>query len=435
LTIGLLGAPLGAHAERQLSLQDAVTLARTSRSEAAQAEIDLERAQLGVLRAKLERVKLTIVGQGSVQAQDLNVQITGDTTGASMVCMFSPLLCDTEAHRYGGTADLVIPIWSGFAVEADLSRARWTERAAQAQKRVTARTVGLDAARAYWAVRRVELLRDVEAEAVRRDQEIEQIVRARVVSGVAPQVDLNRALVSTLREQSNLASLAGQVSEARAQLAAALQVDDEVALTEDPSAHAQLLLPLGDAVATARSERPELVASQAQVMAQGEAVRAAKGPYWPQLSLFAHADIANANVVFTTLPQEELFANFAAGAQVTWTLFDTLTTWAIVKDARFQLHRLQQDRVRAGVLVDADVKGAYARVTRTLAQKSPLEQAVAVARDNLEIIRRRYEAGDALVIELLDAQVQLLQAESSRIDNAVALAQADAELQAALGRL
>ena len=58
-----------------------------------------------------------------------------------------------------------------------------------------------------------------------------------------------------------------------------------------------------------------------------------------------------------------------------------------------------------------------------------------MARDNLDIIRRRYEAGDALVIELLDAQVALLRNDANHIESTVAVARADAELKAALGRL
>jgi outer membrane protein TolC len=164
-------------------------------------------------------------------------------------------------------------------------------------------------------------------------------------------------------------------------------------------------------------------------------VRSARAGYWPQLQLFAHADLANANFVLSAVPQEELFGNFVAGIRLNWTIFDTFTTWATVRDAEYQRARLEEDRVRARFQVDADVKGAHARLQKGVAQRATLEEAAKVARDNLEIIRKRYEAGDALVIELLDAQVQLLRAESDLVDSAVSIAQADAELASAEGRL
>ncbi|HJZ89202.1 MAG TPA: TolC family protein [Polyangia bacterium] len=431
----LLCAALPAKAARPLSLADAIMLARQNRSDLKQAQIDLERADLNLLRAKLERIHLTIQGGASIQAQDLNTQLTGTASGANPICALTPSQCDNQSHTYGGQADLTIPIWSGFTVEADIERARWLARASQAQAKGTVRTIALDVVRAYWAVRRAELLREVEAEAVRRDQEIEEIVSRRVRAGIAPQVDLNRVHVATLREQGTLLGLDGQLGEARAQLAAVLQIDDEIVLTEDPHAHTPLVPPLEVAMDEARGARPELLAARAQVLAQAEAVRSARGGYWPQLQLFGHVDVRNANSVFTAVPTEELFSNAWAGGRALWTLFDTLSTWAQVRDAEYQRVRLEADSSRIRFQVDADVRAAHVRLSRALAQRAPLDQSEKVARDNLEIIQKRYQAGDALILDLLDAQVQLLRSQSDLVDNSVTIAQAEAELQSALGRL
>src|SRR5215813_9579585 len=99
--------PASAQAQRKLSLGEAITIARSHRSETAQAGIDLERAELGVLKARLERIHLNIQGTATEQVQDLNVQLTGmplnlcDTGIAGTTC-------DTTAHSYRGTADLTI---------------------------------------------------------------------------------------------------------------------------------------------------------------------------------------------------------------------------------------------------------------------------------------------------------------------------------------
>src|SRR5438876_1124320 len=139
--------PVSARAERRLSLAEAITLARSHRSETAQAGIDAQRAELGVLRATLERIHLTI--QGSA---------------------------------------------------------------------------------------------------------VEQVIRSRVGAGIAPQVDFNRAHVSTLRETGQLANLDGQLAEGRAQLAAVLQIEEDIVLSEDPKEHAPLVPPLELSVAAARKE-------------------------------------------------------------------------------------------------------------------------------------------------------------------------------------
>src|SRR5215831_8846026 len=155
--------PASALAQRKLSLGEAITIARSHRSETAQAGIDVDRAELGVLKARLERIHLTIQGTASEQVQDLDVQLTG-TPLELCASGLAGTTCDTTAHSYRGMADLTIPIWSGFQIEADVARARWLSRATDAQRKTTARTIALDVAHAYWGVRRAELLREVEAQ-------------------------------------------------------------------------------------------------------------------------------------------------------------------------------------------------------------------------------------------------------------------------------
>jgi outer membrane protein TolC len=56
-----------------------------------------------------------------------------------------------------------------------------------------------------------------------------------------------------------------------------------------------------------------------------------------------------------------------------------------------------------------------------------------VARDNLTIIEGRYKNGDALIIEYLDAQIELVNAEQNLVDVTALLQLQWYELQAALG--
>jgi outer membrane protein TolC len=225
------------------------------------------------------------------------------------------------------------------------------------------------------------------------------------------------------------------VLEARAQLAAVLQVDEPIELTEDPAAHAPVAPPLGAALADGEAYRPELAGARAQVHAQVEATRAARSGYWPMLQLFAHADLQNSNPFIQGLSQDDLSANFYGGAQLQWTFFDTLSTWAQVRDAEYQRARLQADETRLRFTIEADVRSAHAELVKAIAQRAPTQRALDVARETVDLLRARYRAGDALVIELLDAEMQLLRSESDLVDNAIAIARAEAELAGAQGKL
>jgi outer membrane protein TolC len=70
-----------------------------------------------------------------------------------------------------------------------------------------------------------------------------------------------------------------------------------------------------------------------------------------------------------------------------------------------------------------------------VARRAPLVAARDIARDNLKILESRYQNGDALVLEFLDAQVDLVNAERDLADLTAQLQLAWLELAASLGRV
>ena len=92
--------------------------------------------------------------------------------------------------------------------------------------------------------------------------------------------------------------------------------------------------------------------------------------------------------------------------------FDTLNTYTATADAHYVEEIDKQEVRRFERLVDADVRGAYANAAASCTrERAPLMAARDVARDNLTIIEGRYKNGDALIIEYLDAQIELVNAE------------------------
>src|SRR5439155_24039078 len=153
-------------------------------------------------------------------------------------------------------------------------------------------------------------LRDSAARALARRTEVAAVIKARFDGGLAPRTDYGRAQAALLRQRAALAELEGRAAEARADLAAALQIDDRVVLTDDPPADGAALAPLSQALAEARRRRPELELADARVGAQAQEARAIRGALWPELSLFAQADAQNEALGVT---QPSLIGNFSAG--------------------------------------------------------------------------------------------------------------------------
>ena len=88
-----------------------------------------------------------------------------------------------------------------------------------------------------------------------------------------------------------------------------------------------------------------------------------------------------------------------------------------------------------GRLVEADVRTVHARLQRLYAAREPLVRTRDLAKDTLDIIERRYRNGEALILDYLDAQFDLLNADIDLADSGAAIAQTWGELWAATGRI
>jgi outer membrane protein TolC len=424
IVAAVLLAALPARADRTLTLAEAVAVARSRRPEVAEADLEVRLARLGLLRAALERVQLTVGGRWTEQVE------SGTLDAPAELCRSLPGYCRPEgrARTVEGSASLVVPLWTGFGLEAQWSRARQLERAAQAGKGARLRTITLEVSGAYWTVRWAELLLEAARAALARRAEVASTIKARYGAGITPRGDLNRAETAVLRQHAALVELEGRATQARAELASALQLDEEIALADQPIA--AVLPPLAEVLADAERARPELAMASAQVEAQRQQARSLRGAYWPQVQLFARADASNEAL---GIRQPQLVGNVAAGLLVSWLAFDTLSTFTAARAADLEKDRLAAERERLRFAVRTEVRAAHSRLATALGRRQALTQARALAENTLELIRRRYHAGAALLIEVLEAENELEAVVTDVVGNEIEMALAGASLTAARG--
>jgi len=447
-------------APRKLSLQEAVSLAMHVDPLIAEAHLQDDRARLGVLRAQLDRFSLKI--DGSVQELWNKSNIGGPTVyDCSIGGVFAFQTDPTTCMNQGGTssvsavqapsqwsglsnfqANLAYYLFSGFRVEANVHRAKAQEQSALVQIKQQRKDTAIAVARAYWNVRRLLILRDVQQSALQRMVDAERIADGRLRAGLAPPIDKNRATQRKLTQQATLEDLNGQARAAAAQLGVALGLGDELELVDDVVIPDQPPASPVELVRDALGRRPEIRNAMLQVEIQHQQVRMARSGFFPQLTLVGNFQYGNNAFSFSTgartpssaaNPFGDLSGNFTGGAQLTMNFFDTLNTYTATGDAHYLEEIDKQEVRRFQRLVDSDVRTAYANLAKLYARRTPLIAARDVARDNLTIVEGRYKNGDSLIIEYLDAQIDLANAELNLADVTAQLQLQWYELQAALG--
>lgn len=471
-----------------LSLRQAVETAIRADPQVIAALVAEQRGRLGALRAQLDRFSLQVnaILQEQWRAANIFGSPSSDSCGALLSLkpltganLFAPLQLVTtdmagnlgaptqaDCNAAGGqfvpsqgvytsgigllniSASLTVPLFTGFRITANVARAQHLQDAASANLQSSIRTLAIDVLRAYWTVRRAELQREVSRQALERFNDQVNVVAARVRAGLAPQVDLNRIETRRQREVARLADLDGAAAEGRVQLAvllglggAALQLTEDADVPSPPPADAA---EVDRVLAGARKGRPEVFAARMQTLAARDQVRVIESAYWPQLS--ASGLLQYGNNQFNPLvgarsanDTANPFANTSMSAFVGGTLslnlFDTFNTVTSARDARYEVQRLEQEERRLGRLVEVDVRGAHARLLRAYRTREPLLKNRDLARDTLDIVERRYKNGDALILDYLDAQFDLFNAELDLVNANTTIAQTWGELQAATGRI
>lgn len=305
---------------------------------------------------------------------------------------------------------------------ADLESARATE---EQQRFLTA----LDTEADFYSVLSNHELVDVSRDRVRRAEEQLVVARARVMSGAAVQTDslqilleLNRARVGLLQDEARLRV-------ARLALGRRVGTPGGVDAVPLDSARApDLPLTLVDAMTQAVEQGPEYRAARASERAAEAAVRARRGSYLPSVFLSANEVTFGDNFYPVGLTRRTLTVSLSYPL---WDNANRELNYARARNARELARAVRADLERAA---EVDVTAAWEAYQTARATSDFSEQALIVAREVFRVQESRYRAGASTILDLLDAQAGLTQAQADLVQARYAARLALAGLEAILGR-
>lgn len=305
---------------------------------------------------------------------------------------------------------------------ADLEGARATE---EQQRFLTA----LDTEADFYSVLSNHELVDVSRDRVRRAEEQLVVARARVMSGAAVQTDslqilleLNRARVGLLQDEARLRV---------ARLALGRRVGTPGGVDAAPldSARApDLPLTLVEAMTQAVEQGPEYRAARAGERAAEAAVRARRGSYLPSVFLSANEVTFGDNFYPVGLTRRTLTVSLSYPL---WDNANRELNYARARNARELARAVRADLERAA---EVDVTAAWEAYQTARATSDFSEQALVVAREVFRVQESRYRAGASTILDLLEAQAGLTQAQADLVQARYAARLALAGLEAILGR-
>jgi len=281
----------------------------------------------------------------------------------------------------------------------------------------------------YNAVLANRELARVARDRVRRAEEQLAVARARVRTGAAVQTDslqlrleLTQARVTLLQQESAL-----RVSrlELGRRIGAAGPVDAAALDTLPP---AELPLTLADAITEAAAQGPHYRQVAANERAAAASYRAQLGAYLPRASVSWTRTAFDNRFVPTLRSFNALTLNVSFPR---WDNARREVALSVARVNRDVARAIRDDMDRA---VQHDVTAAYDGYATARASTELASEGLAVARENFRVQQSRYGAGATTILDLLEGEVSLSQAEAQLVQSRYATRLALAGLEAILGR-
>ena len=247
--------------------------------------------------------------------------------------------------------------------------------------------------------------------------------------------DVLKAELQLEQRQRDLADAQQALLTARESLGVLLFADPSTPYTLEDTLNTQDAVPgKAQVQALAAHSNPELRSAIAALQAAKQDTRAAWAEYLPSFTLGYNYGI-DAPAFAANGPGGRKYLGYSVGAGVDLPLWNWFGTQDKVEQSKLRLHAAQAALNYTQRQSIAALDASYGELKTASAALRSLQTSVQQAQQSLRLTTERYQAGEANVLEVVDAQNTALAAESAAADGAVRFHVARANLERWTGPL
>lgn len=427
------GTLLYAQDKKQLSLDEAISLAVTKSNEASLANVRVATSQLDV-----ENIRNNVYPDFKISGQYLrvtnptvNFKLNTSNSNEPAEGEESTTTASPEVNRVMlGQASLNMPLFSGFRLKNNILASEsmykaQTYNAASTKEQLAMQTIILYT-NLYKAQQSVRLIQENLKSANQRVADFTAMEQ----NGLLARNDLLKSQLQASDIQLSLDEAIKRVSTINYQLATLLKLPEGTQVVIDNSyfKNAGSITP-AVSEAEAIGQRSDLEALRWQQKATEANVKIAEANYYPSISFtagYVALDIQNVVQVYNAV-------NFGVGFS-----YDISGIFKTGKQVRAARSRAEETRQQVEILTDrvkVQVQEALENYNLSLKQNKVYVQAVEQAAENYRIVNDKYENGLSDTNDLLEADVQQLQSQLNEAFSKADITQRFYELLNASGTL
>ena len=335
-------------------------------------------------------------------------------------------------------------LWDNGQREGSFAQAKENLTATVSRNERTKQDIILDITVAYYDVLKRQELVKVSEQILVRSQENTQRTKDFEEAGMLIPADIATAELREGNDQLSLLNNVNSLQIAQATLPRLLgldpgqlltvSIDESYQLYQDRGTIERIEMPIEEAIQIALNTRPEFQERQAQIRSQEWSLTLARLQRWPRLNADANYNVDLDNY----LRERENFSDFrswSVGASLNFTLFDGGVLGNRVKEIKMQLEQSRENVSDLERSVALAVRQAYLNLERSEKAVDISKRQITNASKSLDVIRGRFNVGQAILLELLDAQTSYAQALTNEVNAFYDYKIAQIRLQDAMGVL
>jgi outer membrane protein TolC len=417
-----------------VTLDQAISLARAnepgfSSAVAASRVSDLDRS---IARAAL--LPGAVYHNQFLYTQPANAATKSANASASSPAVISQprFIANNSVHEY--TSLGVVTETFGLAQLTAVSRAAAAAAVAHAELEIARRGLVATVVGLYYGSLAADRKLAVAQRAAQEAASFTTLTQQRETARESAHADVVKAQLQQQQRERDLSDATLQAQRSRLDLGVLLYPDPRTDFSLDAPSAPPVLASRADIEAAATHLNPELRGAFESLHVNNLDVTAARAAYLPDLILNFNYGIDAAQFA-TRGPDGARNLGYSASATLDIPVWDWLATQHKIRQAEIVRDAAKTALSATQRRLIAELEESYAEAATAGDQLGSLDLSAATARESLRLTRLRYTAGEATVLEVVDAQNSLTSAEIAREDGTVRYESALANLQVLTGAL
>ena len=400
-----------------LTLADAL-----ARAKANSPQFQAALTQLGIAREDRVQARAALLPGVDYNNQFIYTEGNGTSSGR--------FIANNGPHEYlsQGSVQQVV----GLGQFADYRRAVAAQALARARAEIAARGLIVTVVRAFYGVLVTQGKTQSTQAAADEAQRFLDNSRKLEQGGEVAHADVIKAQIQANDQQRAFQDAKLSEQNSRLNLAVLLFPNffQDFSLVDDLAA-APVLPPMAEVQQMAQKNNPELSAAFAALEAANREVTVARAGHLPTLVLDYFYGIDANHFAVSTDGIRNL--GYSAAATLNIPVWHWGAIESRVKQAELQRHQAQVELSAAQRQAIADLQSFYSEAETARGQLDTLRNSAELAADSLRLTNLRYQAGEAIALEVVDAQNTLTQARNNYRDGEARYHVALANLQTLTG--